>query len=184
MSISFLVYGLSCCMVSSQYVSLQGCFFWELHLQPDCVGLLAGHQEGEVNVPSAEYLNLKSQFIGLMTFFFHSRCSTLPFFCGHYYIFCFFQCLQYSLHTLHLHRSNYSCNVLSSTFLTFLLYLLYLLLLCQTITAAILQLCCRSFCPQFCSVVYRVSHSVFQALQHGFFNFETFDVDEYEHYEV
>lgn len=58
------------CMVSSQYVSLQGCFFWELYLQPDCVGLLAGHQEGEVNVPSAEYLNLKSQFIGLMTFFF------------------------------------------------------------------------------------------------------------------
>lgn len=25
---------------------------------------------------------------------------------------------------------------------------------------------------------------VFQALQHGFFDFETFDVDEYEHYEV
>ena len=25
---------------------------------------------------------------------------------------------------------------------------------------------------------------MFQALQHGFFNFETFDVDEYEHYEV
>ena len=24
----------------------------------------------------------------------------------------------------------------------------------------------------------------FQALQHGYFNFETFDVDEYEHYEV
>lgn len=31
-----------------------------------------------------------------------------------------------------------------------------------------------------------LSHSalVFQALQHGFFDFETFDVDEYEHYEV
>lgn len=25
---------------------------------------------------------------------------------------------------------------------------------------------------------------MFQALQHGFFDFETFDVDEYEHYEV
>ena len=25
---------------------------------------------------------------------------------------------------------------------------------------------------------------VFQALQHNFFDFETFDVDEYEHYEV
>lgn len=25
---------------------------------------------------------------------------------------------------------------------------------------------------------------VFQALQHGFLNFETFDVNEYEHYEV
>ncbi len=25
---------------------------------------------------------------------------------------------------------------------------------------------------------------LFQALQNGFFNYETFDVDEYEHYEV
>lgn len=29
-----------------------------------------------------------------------------------------------------------------------------------------------------CSMIF------WQALQHGFFNFDTFDVDEYEHYEV
>lgn len=32
--------------------------------------------------------------------------------------------------------------------------------------------------------VYKCLCLVFQALQHGFFDFETFDVDEYEHYEV
>lgn len=48
---------------------------------------------------------------------------------------------------------------------------------------------------QFCLVMNELRHThthiklsvlffPLQALQHGFFDFETFDVDEYEHYEV